>query len=388
MMFIANDIIWVGKDSTCRIRDRILHETGVSPCNILVSATHTHSGPMTLDYLSNEADPVVPRTDGDYVRYLEDAIISAAVLACRRAEPAEAGLVTADGRGVGTNRRDPRGPTDPEVPVLMVRSVPGGRPLACMLICSMHPTVLHEDSRLISADFPGMAKQYLSREQFGPGCPILYHTGPAGNQSPRHVTSGNTFDEAIRLGEMLGRAIAAALPQIRYSDELGLVCCRSFVDLPRRSMPTVAEAQENRSRAWERLQFLRSTRAALQEVRTVEVDWFGSEETLTLAQAAASGRLDEAIRSCLPAEIQVLRIGPWAFVGWQGEVFVEYALALKNNARNTYVISLANGELQGYIVTKEAASECSYEAGNALFDYSSGDILVNETLRLLARCGN
>jgi len=46
----------------------------------------------------------------------------------------------------------------------------------------------------------------------------------------------------------------------------------------------------------------------------------------------------------MPAEIQMIRVGPWNFVGWPGEIFVEHALALKALAPDPFVISLANGE--------------------------------------------
>ena len=71
-------------------------------------------------------------------------------------------------------------------------------------------------------------------------------------------------------------------------------------------------------------------------------------------------------------------------MGWSGEIFVEYSLVVKALQRNTWLISLANGELQGYIVTDEAAKEGGYEASNSLFPPRSGQILVENTLRMLA----
>jgi neutral ceramidase len=310
----------------------------------------------------------------------------AAIQAFESAQPAEAGLAVAQASGIGSNRRDPQGPADPEVPVLMVRSLATQRPLACMLVYSMHPTVLHEDSRLISGDFPGLARLYLQREVLGTGCPVLYHTAPAGDQSPRHLTRSNTFEEAERLGVRLGEAAAGVIPGIRYWPSLAITTCRTLADLPRRSMPPLADAQRRRDEARRRLDELKSAMAPAPTVRTAEVDWFGSEETLTLAQACAQGRLESAYASVLPAEIQLISVGPWSFVGWQGEVFVEYALTVKALARDVYIISLANGELQGYIVTLEAMNEGAYESGNALFAPESGDILVERTLQLLQTC--
>ncbi len=73
-------------------------------------------------------------------------------------------------------------------------------------------------------------------------------------------------------------------------------------------------------------------------------------------------------------------------MGWPGEIFVEYALTVKTQCPDTYIISLANGELQGYIVTEEAAREGGYEASNGLFGPEAGQMLVEATLDLAIEC--
>ncbi len=55
-----------------------------------------------------------------------------------------------------------------------------------------------------------------------------------------------------------------------------------------------------------------------------------------------------------------MRIGLRTFVGWPGETSVEYALAVKAQAPDTYVISRANGDLQGYTATDSAACKGGY----------------------------
>jgi hypothetical protein len=245
--------------------------------------------------------------------------------------------------------------------------------------------VLREDSTVVSADFPGMTRRYLQENLLGDGCPVLHHTGPAGNQSPRRVIRGNTLAEARRLGEALGRAVAGASQQVSFIGCLETGVRRAFLDLPRRAFVSVEEAERRLERAAQKLAQLRASGAARQEVRLAEVDWFGAEETLRLTRLAIAGRLEAVYRSCLPAEIQTLKIGPWTFVGWPGEVFVEHALAVKARARNVFIISLANGELQGYITTEAAAAEGGYEASNAIFAPQAGHMLVDATLDLIGR---
>jgi neutral ceramidase len=292
-------------------------------------------------------------------------------------------VVRAD--GVGGNRHDPRGPADPEVPVMMVRSLSTHMPLACMVVYAMHPTVLHEDSTLISGDFPHFTREYLRRHVLPSSCPVLYHNGASGNQSPRHTAQANTMAEAQRLGERLGEAVATAICGITYQSDVRLACRRTHLELQPRQLPTAGEAELRLRRTEARLEELRRARALRQAVRTAECDWFGAEETVALARAASDGRLLQAIGSCSPAEIQLVEIGPWKFVAWPGEFFVEYALAVKARSPNTHVITLANGELQGYIVTMEAAKQNLYEATNALFSPDNGSRVVQATMALIGR---
>jgi hypothetical protein len=384
-VIVANDIIFVGKALVKETRKRISEATKIPSANIMITATHTHSGPVTVDYISSERDPVVPKADPRYLSLLQEGMISAAVRACGNSAPATVDLSVADGTGVGTNRRDPSGPVDPETPVMAVRHANSSGYIACMLVFSMHPTVLHEDSTLISCDFPGVVRRYLQSNYLGEDCPVLYHTGPAGNQSPRHVVRGNTFAEAERLGTILGKAAGAVLTGMDFSGSYPLKCIRAFLDLLGREFPSVEDSRKKLVDAKKRFEDLKQTRGDAREIRTAECDWFGAEETASLALAARDGRISAYYDACMPAEVQVIRIGPWSFVGWQGEIFVEYALAVKRKFQDTFIISLANGELQGYIVTEEAAFEGGYEASNSLFKHESGNMMVEKTASLLER---
>jgi hypothetical protein len=389
VLWVANDVIYVSRATARRVRERIQAKTGVPAAHILVTATHTHSGPLTGDMISNEADAVIPKTDPQYVEQLENGIVQAACEAVGNAHAAVLGLGIANGSCVGSNRHNPAGPSDPEVPVLIVRSAERDAFIAAMLVCNMHPTILHEDSTLISGDFPAMTRQYLQEHVLGANCPVLHHTGPCGDQSPRHVTRANTLEEATRLGHLLGQAIVESISDIQFTSDISLATSKAMVDLPPRQFPTVAEAEALLARLASRLDQLRQSKVDPREMRTAECDWFGAEETVALARAAETGRLQKAVAEVMPAEITLFRIGPWAFVGWPGEVFVEFSLKVKVAYKNCYVISMANGELQGYLVTEEAMQKNWYEATNSSFaNPASGMLLVSTTLGLLHASNN
>jgi len=387
IMYIANDIIFIDKGLAFRARQRISEATGMNEGAIMITATHTHSGPITVNYLSNISDPIVPEVDPAYLKLLEDGIVDSGIQAFRNSRPAAAGLSVADGKGVGTNRRDPSGPADPQVPVLLVKDADSGQFIACMLVYSMHPTVLHEDSTLISGDFPSFTREYLQRTLLGEDCPVLYHTGPEGNQSPRHVTKSNTFSEAKRLGEMLGRRVESVVGGMEYLSSVELAWDREFINPTIKEMPSLPAAEIHLKKAVEKLNLLRSDGSSSQDVRTAECDWFGAEETVTLAKAAESGIVKKYAETCLPAEVQVLKIGDWYFAGWPGEVFIEFSLEAKALHENLFIINLANGEFQGYIVTPEAEEEGGYEASNAMFGSDTGKMLITATSEILKRMG-
>jgi len=385
-IFVAIDIIWLTKGQVAEARKGIAEATGVPVDHIMITATHTHSGPITFELLSTVEDPIVPGPDPTYLGVLIQGIIQAAIDAYRSAQPAEIGLAVAIAPGIGTNRHDPAGPSMPEVPVLVARSLQDQSVISVMCVCSMHPTVLHEDSTLISGDFPAFARQYLQTDVLDAKCPVVYHIGAAGNQSPRHVTRANTFEEAKRLGTILGKAMESALNQVEFISDWTLRLENASIELPVRSIPPLQQAEDDLRQARDVLDRLRQSGAPRAEVRTAECDWFGAEETLTLSRAQKEGRLREVVQTCLPAEVQLIGVGPWTFVGWPGEVYTEFALEVRQRHPEAFIITLANGDLQGYLVTADAVENKTYEASNAIFaSPDSAQLLVEKTMELLKK---
>jgi len=385
VILIAVDLLFLDRQTVGRCREAIRTATGVPDANILISATHTHSGPVTTQHLTMADDPVVPPPDLHYLAQVEGRIVRAAAEAWETTVPARLAVASARADGVGGNRLRPDGVTDPEVGLLYVVCRDTDAPLALSLVYGMHPTVLHEDSRLISGDFPAFTRKHLAERL--PGVTVLYHTGSAGNQSPRHHVTAQTFAEAERLGRRLGKnvwQVVSRLPSTAFSDEPVLAAAQRCVDLPPRRFPTLAEAESKRAMALARFQWLKAQGAGHGPVRTAECEVFGAEEVVTLARAQAAGSLTAWQQRALPAEVQALRIGDACWVGLPGEVFAEYALDIQRRALGrTFVISLANGELQGYIVTPEADATGGYEASCSMFTSDAGRILADTAVDMI-----
>jgi neutral ceramidase len=165
-----------------------------------------------------------------------------------------------------------------------------------------------------------------------------------------------------------------------------LGCDFELVELQRKEILPESEARTLVRRSKERFDELRLAGAPHGAVRTAECDCFGAENRLQLARTAADGRLDAVLTETMPAEINVLTIGSWRFVCWPGEIYTSFGLDVKKHCRDCFVISLANGELHGYLTSDEAVRLGHYEANSGLFaNPDSGNSLVRHTLELLKK---
>jgi len=386
LVLIALDVLLIDPPTARSIRCAVARQLSLREECVLISCTHTHSAPVTGGLLAWRWDAAVPPPDLDYLHRVKERAVESAIQAAKKAEPAELAWTRAQVIGVGGNRLDPSGVTDPEAGILAVRAVGGGPLLALAAIYGMHPTVLHEDSTLVSSDFPHYTREEL-KERFNAGLTVVYHNGACGNQSPRFFTRGQTFAEAERLGRALGGAIGGAVEKLAKESFRAHVPLRALlraVELPRRQLPSVraAEQQFQQCRSdYQRLKVARGESAAL---RTAECAVFGAEGARVLARLEEAGEIEKTLAAWRPVTVQALRIGEACVTGWPGEVFTEYSLELKHRSSGcAHVVTLVNGQLQGYIVTPEACSRGGYEALAAVFSPAAGAILVETTLDLI-----
>lgn len=384
VLTLACDLLYVSRSFVRRVRQGIATLLPIDSTAILITATHTHSGPVVLSLALEANDPHVPPPNGHYLHWLEETMVRVAGRAYQLRRPATLAWATADATGIGTNRHDRNGPSDLAVPVLTVRARDTHELIGVSIVCTMHPTVLHEDSRAISGDFLGLARGAL-RRQLGEALPIAIHVGACGDQSPRHVVFSNTLDEARRLAAILADAAEATVKGSSDSRDCRIEFASGDIALKVRDLPGVAEAEASVADAREQVARLVAEGAPRTAVRTAECDVFGAESTCDLAALRDAGRLQGLLENARVAEVMVIRIGPRRLIAWPGEWFVDYQLAMKADHPDAIVVTMANGELQGYVVTEQALRERWYEAGNAVFDFrDTASRVLDLTNQLLA----
>src|SRR5690606_5996222 len=71
-LLLANDLIAVSKSLVADVRRRISQARNLPEHAILVSATHTHSGPVTMNHATHQLDNIIPKADVTYLAYAAD----------------------------------------------------------------------------------------------------------------------------------------------------------------------------------------------------------------------------------------------------------------------------------------------------------------------------
>lgn len=387
-LILATDLFWITRSQADLIRNDIERATGVPAESIFVTCSHTHSAPWMSTVF--EAGPGQP----EFVTLIDDAYIAqASATLVKLATDAvtdtfDATLAYGEvscgaSEGIGGNRRDPaNGTVDDSVPVLAVRDL-GGDLRAVWTKYALHPTILHGENTLVSADFPGAMRSRV--EAAHPEAAFMYSMGTAGDQSPRYFRTGQGLDEVGRFGHTLGDAVLAAVASAQPILDPRIRTAERAVDLPTKTYP-------NPDRVLERVEELRRKEAALiatgapyTEVQTANLWLLGAECDYNNAIQALDGRLEARYRSGVPYTVSVLTVSDIAWVFTPGEVFCDFGAEIRDGSPfdRTNVVTLTNGHLPGYCVTQAALDEGGYEPGNSILAAASGHELSSAAVSLL-----
>lgn len=385
LALVCTDLLLYSKQEVRQVREAVAEATGMPAGHIMVTASHSHSSPRTAPRLDRDGVENIVQPDPAYQEEVRRKLTACVIEA--REGAFEAKLGTGRGycgreQGVGGNRHHPQGPADPEVWVIGVQDSSGAW-RGCLVKYALHPTVLHSDNLLVSADYPGYIRSYFQRHL--PGMAFLFAQGCSGNQSSRYFRESKTFPEADRIGSAIGATALQVLKDLALSEEVPLAVFSQEIDLPLRDLPPLAEAEAEADATKATWEAAREEDPDARDTWLKELRFLGAENTLGYARQIASGKSLQVLERELPAEIQVLAIGDSRLVALQGELFVEFGLAIQSRApfAKCFVVELANGCLPGYACTNRAYHEGCYEAGTSMLTAAAGQVLVETALDLL-----
>ncbi len=343
-VLVSAEILGFTREMSEEIARRAAERYRLPRERLILSATHTHSAPVTGGLLepAYPLDAAQKETIRRYTAWLIDEIVELVGRAIGDLAPArlffEQGLAgfAVNRRRVGARRRP--GPVDQDVPVLAVRT-PEGRLRAVVFGYACHTTVLAD--YLINGDYAGFAQEAL--EKGYPGATAIFVLNAAADANPLPRRS-------VELARMYGQILAAAVREVLDGKmkpvEGPLGAALEYVDLPFQDPPSRSQltAQLEHTDAMHR-----------------------RHAQMMLAILDREGRLPDRY----PYPVQVWQFGPsLTLIVLAGEVVVDYALRFKSRYGwdDTWVAAYAN-DVFAYIPSLRVLKEGGYEGGGAMIAY-------------------
>ncbi|MFW5860368.1 MAG: hypothetical protein ACOCYP_10120 [Planctomycetota bacterium] len=341
------DLIGFGSSQAERLRRAMAEAAGIEPAQVLLAATHTHSGPVTMD-LHGWGAP-----NPDYLDRLETMLRQAAATVARsdtrRPCSSHAGSVACPGFAV--NRTSYGTECDEHLRWICLRDA-SGRPLVVIVESACHPVHQH-GTGMISADYPGRLRRHL-QDLLGASVPVLFLLGACGDINPRAFRfvpeEANDWRrrDAVDLGcaqhgQALAEGLFSALPAADTGT--GLAVEHGAVTLPLAPWPNAAE-QRRLKQTW-------------QELVATGTPWQRSEAEAGLAwlKAARARRGPDRIE----IELQLLRIGDAAILALPVELFTRFGTAIRACWPGPLLLAtMANG-YHGYVAASEAYARGTHE---------------------------
>jgi len=312
---LACELLWVERRHLKQLRPMVESLCGVPGDHLMVAATHTHSGPDTMDWFHYA--PVDPA----WLHVLLKQLAGAVYLAANNLQPARVEFLSSQ-VGLARNRRAPRGdgigmapnpsgPVDQTLRVLRVLGA-GDELLATVAHHATHPVVLGGASRVISGDWPGEMCRFVERECGGL---CLFLNSACGDANPQ-AGCGRSYQDMLRVGRQAGAAVIEALCRDGGQTVDAVAAARREFALAHRPHPYLDVAYERR--------------------------------------LAEDGDL--------VSEAQALRLGPVTLISAPGECLIETAWTVQQRSRAALpmVVGYANDYL-GYLPLPHIYEEGGYE---------------------------
>jgi hypothetical protein len=230
VVIVSMDLLAITDDLFRSVYKKVRDVVPLPEENLLITATHTHSGPGNIGKRFWETLAAGPYNDGVF-EMTTDGAARAVIGATQQLRPATVAYGRADAGGLILNRMIKDGPTDPELSFLVFKT-PEGRPLAYLVNFSAHPTLLRSTNRLLSGDFPAVVSRILEESQSPEEIVALYISGAVADQRALPPKGDNVFERAERMGRELAERVLTASPRLPAHDRLDLTSGRIPLELP------------------------------------------------------------------------------------------------------------------------------------------------------------
>jgi len=366
LIIVACDLEAMPKETTAYVRGEVERRFAIPPQNVMLSSTHTHTGPMFRPkYLEFLGPKIVDCIQMALNRRQEGRLGYGMTKAPELPKNRRVGRTPGAGHGLKLKKPVTEGAVDPDVHILYCET-PEGQPIAAYVNFAMH--LDYVGGSVISADFPYFMHEIL-RGFFGRDLISFFTAGCCGDINAKFIAAPKGFARAEAIGQVLGGKVLEAYPFIQPRSDMILKAGlnRVSVDLLPVSDDEIAWAKE--------------VGVALLPERV-------QDRELADRMWRARNILDRARYREKPytQEVQVFAVGDVGIVALANEVFVDYGLRIRKASPfpHTFVVELANdSHFAWYMPTREAVESGDYESIQNRYAAGAGDLIAADAINLL-----
>jgi len=366
------------------IRAGVTAQTGIPEKNIVVSCTHTHSGPE------------IEQASADYQNLLVARAVESAVTAWNGRVPGRIGTGSAEVLELGRNdRRMEYGGLHPDPEAAIVRIEDGrGKLLGVAFNYGCHPSTLDLHNLDFTEDWPYYAIRGI-KEVVGDDVWVAYYQSAQGDIKVGYTAELSAVGALMPIrnwwyaevkGRQMSKAVIETLPSITTSGDPAIKTADGFFDYPLRdSYPLTASEAARRSEEAKKTLAVMEQKA--DSLGRRELDRYRVAVFLTGLEAnCAKWVEDNPNPAPVSLEQQVIRIGDAVFVTFPVEVFSEIGFMVKQRSpfEKTFVIGLAGG-YSGYVPTADEYSEGGYAVVGTHFSPQCEQVCIDASLGLIGR---
>ncbi len=340
VVLLAIDNLGVRSTMVDEVFRRLAPKYHIPRANIALTYSHSHTAPKVCGSCDNIFSQPIPDDHQAHIeRYtaeLTDALERAAIRALEDMQPSR--LEWGVGQSaLAANRRTAGGPTDHDLPVLVVRGAED-RVRAVYFRYACHCVTLSNNK--VSGDWAGFAQESIERRH--PGCLALFSAGAGSDSNPSSGVTGDRVDVAAAQGEEMAAEVDRVLQQPLQPISGPVQAQLSTIQLPLNDLPT------------------REQLTALADQDTPK----GYNARTQLA------RLDrgEALLKAVDYPIQTFAFGDrLLMVFLAGEVCVDYTLRLKQelDPQRLWINAYSN-DFACYVPSERLLQEGGYGGGSEI----------------------
>ena len=394
-LLLSIDHCGIGQDLSMEFRKAASASTGIPTENIIIAATHTHTGPALLleteDELIKEYTAFVKKRFADVAKFAIDDLKPAKMGFGKGTAPNVAFVrryVMKDGSlktNPGVNNPDivrPVGDTDESVNVL--RFDREGADSIVFVNFANHPDVV--GGCKISADWPGLLRTNVEKILDNTKC--IFFNGAQGdvNHVNVHPKGGDLngmfmdFDDVSRgyshaqyIARVVTGGVLQAFDKVEYIDVDTLKSEQRVIDVPsnKADPKDLPEAH--------RINDLHNAG------KDHELPYEGMMLTTVVAEAGRMVRLENA-PDTFNMTLSAMIIGPVAIIGIPGEPFSGIGFGLKATEGYKMILPccLSNGS-EGYFPMQDSYDEGGYEARSSRFKAGVAEYIIEQGKDLLTK---